>query len=155
MEIFVGQIKELANCQTEAGRILVERVAREHYGIEDTRIELRKKKPHFVASELCFSISHSKDFVAVCFDDNPVGFDIENISLLRNFEGLAERYGLSSSDPREFYKFWCGHEAKYKLGQPAAAVKSFEICDNYMAAVASGCEQELAIKLTFCPIVAD
>jgi hypothetical protein len=135
MEIFIAKLDEHPNSQ-----LFVEKVAREHYGLDDTRIELRKKKPHFVASELCFSISHSKDFVAVCFDNNPVGFDIENISLLRNFEGLAKRYGLTSSDPREFYKFWCGYEAMFKLGTPALSVKSFEIVDNYMAAVASGCE---------------
>ncbi len=143
----MAKVKDLAKTQSKAGRVLLERAAREHYGLTDTRVELHKKKPQFVASDLCFSISHSKDLVAVCFDKNPVGFDIENITLLRNLGGLAKRYGLKTGDPIEFYKFWCGYEAKFKLGQDALFVKSFHISDDYMAAVASMTEIESELKI--------
>jgi hypothetical protein len=147
MEIFVAELN--GRDKTEAGRELAHSVACEIFAADDTHIEIKNKKPFFPNADLHFSISHSHDFVAVCFDSEPVGFDMEYMRE-RDFAGLLKRYEISAGKNAKetFYKFWCEYEAKVKLQSLAKSTRVFEIFDNYMCAVASGREEIGEIKIT-------
>ena len=82
----------------------------------------------------CFvSISHSKDMIAVCKSDKPVGIDIEFISTDRDYHKIAKRfyegkeleYFISSPTAETFYEIWTKKEAFSKIsGQ--GAIEIFE-----------------------------
>lgn len=72
----------------------------------------------------CFvSISHSKDMVAVCKSDKPVGIDIEFMSTDRDYKKIANRFYkgqeleyLGNSPTAEaFYEIWTKKEAFSKI----------------------------------------
>ncbi|MDR1327287.1 MAG: hypothetical protein LBJ74_02640 [Heliobacteriaceae bacterium] len=134
MKIFLSGIESKAE-QSEAGRALTIKTAREIFGLENPEIEVVNKKPRFVNSDLHFSISHSEKLVAVCFDSEPTGFDIEFMKE-RDFEKLAKRYNIPA-EKEAFYRFWTAHEAKIKLQAKPLAIKTFMIQDGYMASIAS------------------
>ncbi len=153
MRVFVADINEVigsvelegkCKVQTEAGRFLTQLVAQKIYNIKDTEIKIKNKKPYFVNSGLNFNIAHSGNWVGVCFDDNPVGFDLEEMRD-RDFEALLKRYKISAADAKPiFYRFWCQYEAKLKLQAPEKSLAIFRIFNGYMAAIAS--DKELDIK---------
>ena len=72
----------------------------------------------------CFvSISHSKDMVAVCKSDKPVGIDIEFMSSNRDYKKIANRFYKgkeleffnSSPTTENFYEIWTKKEAYSKI----------------------------------------
>ncbi|MDR1168574.1 MAG: hypothetical protein LBK53_06790 [Heliobacteriaceae bacterium] len=151
MKIFVAKIKDLADCKHKAGRILTQQAAQNIYGITDTQIRIKNKKPLFVNAGLNFNISHSEDFVGVCFDKEPLGFDMEYMKK-RDFNALLKRYKLPVKDAKTiFYRFWCGYEAKLKLQSPEKTLITFKLFDDYMAALASASEKEITVKAYMFP----
>ena len=54
----------------EAGRYILEYVAKNFYKIENSELEIVNDKPKFKHSNIKFSISHSNNIAAVCFDEN-------------------------------------------------------------------------------------
>lgn len=116
------------------GLFLVKFIAKHFYEINDVEIEIRNKKPFFKNSELFFSISHSKDIVAVAFNSSNVGIDVEIIQNRPNYEAILERYGKMIENPslEDFYKFWTLHEAEIKLGTGVKSVFSSKIENDYM-----------------------
>lgn len=88
--------------------------------------------PQLVSGDVAgFSISHSGRWVACAASaTTAIGLDIERIDLTRDVLALA-RQALSASeadmlcacDPglrhALFYRMWCAHEARIKLGAPA------------------------------------
>lgn len=85
-----------------------------------------------------FSISHSGPWVACAASlEGAVGLDIERIDLRRDALALARqalgpdalaRLRLCEGEERSraFYRMWCLHEARIKLGGPSAADYFFE-----------------------------
>ena len=72
----------------------------------------------------CFvSISHSKDIIAVCKSDKPVGIDVEFMSTDRDYSKIANRfykgkeleYYNSSPTSETFYEIWTKKEAFSKI----------------------------------------
>ena len=63
-------------------------------------------------------LAHSKNFVVLATDDEPVGVDIEKIDHTRPFEMIAKRknFGVCKS-AQDFYKKWTAYEADFKLSQ--------------------------------------
>ena len=81
-------------------------------------------KPYFASRDLCFSISHAKDTVAVALSDTPVGIDIEFIderrdilSLSRRFFAPDEHKALSETGAPldDFFALWTKKEALAKI----------------------------------------
>lgn len=116
------------------GLFLTKFIAKHIYGIKNSDIEIRSKKPFFVSRELFFSISHSKDIILTAFNDNNVGVDIEYMREC-DYMAIMSRYGLAiDGEPsqKDFYKFWTLQEAQIKLGCEYKSSFSRIIEDNYM-----------------------
>lgn len=131
-----------------AGRFIVEYAAKNYFQIKNSEIEIINNKPQFKYSDIKFSISHSNNVAAVCFDKNPVGFDIEFIKQ-RNYISIAERmkFNLNENSLEEFYKCWTKYEAEYKLQIEAKSFYSGIFIPHYAFSVASSEISDINIKL--------
>ena len=122
--------------QSALGRHLVKEVARVFYDIQDTEIIVENNKPKFKNVDLCFNISHSNNIVAVAFDTNPLGLDVEHMKD-RNFKMLLERYNIDSNDKNLFYQFWTQYEASIKIQSEIKQKLCFKLKDDYMLSLFS------------------
>jgi len=124
------------------GLYLAKTVAQKYYGIKDTTIILKNKKPVFKNGEICFSISHSRNLAVVAFSQNNIGADVEYMAQ-RDFKSLLERYDIHIENPTkyDFYKFWTKYESGIKLGTESKSDYSTIIEDNY--ALSCSCETPL------------
>ena len=113
------------------GRYLVKTVAKNFYNSDDDIIINPSGKPEFKKGGIYFSISHSKNLVAACFDEKPCGIDIEFMKK-RNLGKISKYYGQKFETQEDFYKFWTKNEAEYKLGEKAKYSESFKIKDYYL-----------------------
>lgn len=122
-----------------AGRYVLEYCAENIYHIQNPEIELINKKPSFKNSSLQFSISHSGEYAAVCFDKNPVGFDMEQITK-RDYKEIAKRmkFELEEDSLYAFYRCWTEYEAAYKLHGEVKYRFSDNLNENYIFSIASG-----------------
>ena len=143
MDLFYCYINEFETknkyaIQHNAGIKLTKYAAKIFYNIEDTEIEIINNKPRFKYSKKQFNISHSNDIAVVCFDDNPIGIDVEYIKQ-RDINELSKRMGFKLKDKtlEEFYTLWTQYEAKYKLGFDAICIKSQLFLDEFMLSIAS------------------
>lgn len=135
---------EIKKLQHKYSKILLEKVAKEYYGIEDTSVVKINKKPKFVNSNLNFSISHSENIIVIGFDVNEIGIDIEKI-IPRDFAKLALRYKLDKVDEETFYKFWTQYEAKIKLQTVPKRIFTQKFLNDYMLTVAGDFEEKYKI----------
>ena len=97
--------------------------------IDPETIKIRREEcGRWVSENLCFSLSHTRDVVAVAIADKPVGIDVEKISerditaLSRRALTDAEREELERLSPEDrltrFYEIWCKKESFFKtLGE--------------------------------------
>ncbi|MCR5261981.1 MAG: hypothetical protein K6C94_09115 [Candidatus Gastranaerophilales bacterium] len=119
------------------GRYLVKKAAKEFYNLSDTEIILQNNgKPVLKNSNLCFNISHSKNIVSVCFDENPCGLDIEYIKE-RDLNRFSDYYKQNFETLDGFYKFWTFKEAAYKLDADVKDTYSCKFEMQYFLTVAS------------------
>ncbi len=130
-----------------AGLYIIEYASKNFFNILNNEIEIVNKKPRFKYSDMHFSISHSHNIAAVCFDKNDTGFDIEFIKN-RNWQKISERmnFNLQKNSIEEFYKCWTRYEAEFKLQKKAKNTLTL-IKGNYAISIAS--ENELEIKPEF------
>ena len=92
-----------------------------------------------LADNCYVSISHSKEMVAVCKSDKPVGIDVEFMSIDRDYKKIANRfykgkeleYFNTSPTAETFYEIWTKKEAYSKIdGQGVNEImKGFDIFD--------------------------
>lgn len=92
-----------------------------------------------VADNCFVSISHSKNMVAVCTSENPVGIDIEKIDYDRDIKKIANRFyhgkelELFNENPTYelFFEIWTKKEAYSKIsGEGVGEVfKGFDVYD--------------------------
>ncbi len=76
-----------------------------------------------LADNCYVSISHSKEMVAVCRSDKPVGIDVEFMSIDRDYKKIANRfykgkeleYFNASPTAETFYDIWTKKEAYSKI----------------------------------------
>jgi len=103
--------------------LLVDKILKEVYGINDTQIVFENDKPTLLSGEKHFSISHSGELIALAFSDYNCGVDIEKTTL-REFTKIAERMKFEANTLGEFYQEWTQYEAIYKLGEDS-------VCGSY------------------------
>ena len=125
------------------GRFLTKFVAKNFYNLENTDILICNKKPVFLNSKLYFSISHSKNIVAVAFDNNDVGLDFEFLKP-RNLEKFCRRMNKKFQNEIEFYQYWTSFEAQYKSKPQFLTSFKFE---DYIASVSSFSKIDKSLKL--------
>lgn len=128
------------------GRYLIKNAAKKFYNL-DSEITVNKNgKPQFKNNEIYFSLSHSKNIVAACFNKNPCGIDIEFIKS-RDLKEISDYYGQKFDTLDDFYEFWTINEAEYKLGEKAIYKYSCKI-NNYYLSVASKQKMDKNIIIT-------
>lgn len=115
--------------------LMVDRILREVYKIEDREIVFDGKKPVMKSGAKHFSISHSGEFIALAFSDSNCGIDIEQIKP-REFEKISQRMGFQAATLGEFYDCWTRYEAGYKLSVPSQKTKTFKL-EGYSLSAAS------------------
>ena len=135
--------------QHKASRYLLEYIAKNIYNIENTEIETINKKPKFKYSNIEFSISHCENIVCVCFDNNPVGFDIEKI-IQRDYKKISQRMHLELKEDtlNEFYRCWTIYEAGIKLQKPITKSFSSIFLDKYFISAVSNETADINLKIT-------
>lgn len=116
-----------------------------------------------VSTKYNFSISHSKEIVAIALSDANIGIDIEKINTAKNINKLSSTI-LHTEEiiPRnynEFYKLWTKKEAIFKLygekifipkniNTKKEKTKTFFI-EDYCLSVATNAECEIKINKLF------
>ena len=135
-ENFEGET--LKQKQHNAGRYIVEYVAKNILNLENTEIIIENKKPKFKYSDINFSISHSDCWAVVVFSNNEIGIDIEKIQE-RDYKAISRRmkFELKEDSLQDFYRCWTIFEAEYKLQQKAKYVETIDFKDEYKISVAS------------------
>ena len=139
MKIFYIELKntselkrvEKRKLQSQLGRHLAKQIAEVFYNVQNTEIILQNEKPKFKNSSLCFNISHSENLVAIAFDDEPLGLDVEYMKD-RDFKSLLERYNIVSNSKDLFYQFWTEYEAEYKIQAEIKQKICFKLLPDYM-----------------------
>ena len=124
--------------------LMLDRILREVYFIQDREIVFENKKPKLKNGKKQFSISHSKDFIVIVFSDSNCGVDIE-INKQRDFRKIAEKMGFSAKTIDEFYHQWTKYEAEYKLGTKTASQKTFQYENYTITAVSENPDEEYEI----------
>lgn len=126
------------------GRVLLRLALSSLRGVarEDLQLVERPGLAPLLASDpaVRFSISHSGGWVACAVGtDTALGLDIERVDLTRDVLTLAE-HALDASEiltlkthapearHAAFYRMWCAHEARFKLGGPSVVEYPLESC---------------------------
>ena len=126
--------------------LMVDRILREFYHIEDREIVYDGKKPIMKTGAKHFSISHSGEYIALAFSDYNCGIDIEKIKD-RDFENISERMGFQANTLDDFYYEWTGFEAEYKLRDMPKSSKSFNINNYIITAVSTNQYEQYDVYL--------
>ena len=94
------------------------------------------------------SIAHRDNLVIVAISNSPVGIDIENTSINRDFMGESELLKLpKTNDAKTFYKNFVQYESELKFGENATeANKYFYEIDNYLIGI---CTMESSADILF------
>ena len=85
------------------------------------------------------SIAHKDNWVVVAVSKTPVGIDIENTDIKRDFAGDSELLKLpKTNDKQTFYKNFVQYEAEFKFGKISDQTHMyFYTKDNYLIGVCS------------------
>lgn len=126
--------------------LMVDRILRDFYKIEDREIIFNKNKPYLKNKKKFFSISHSNDYVALCFSDNDCGIDIEKIKE-RDYKEIAKKMNFECYNLADFYNEWTRYEAEYKLGQKSKQFKQLMYEDYIITASTSNETEEFEVYI--------
>ena len=110
------------------------------------KIEFKNKKPYLKNRRKYFSISHSNEYIALCFSDFDCGVDVERIKE-RDYKSIAERMHFDSNSLEEFYFDWTKYEAVYKLGCEFKSYKNFQFEDYVVTTVSANSDEEFQIYI--------
>ena len=124
--------------------LMLDRILREFYQIEDREIAFEGTKPYLKSNQKYFSFTHSADFVALVFSDKPCGVDIEK-KKDRDYKAIAKRMKFEANSEEEFYREWTKYEAEYKLGSKSECSKTFILGDYFLTVVSSNCDENFEL----------
>ena len=111
----------------------------------------------FSTSEKFTSIAHKDNIVLVAVSHTPVGIDIENASIMRDFEHLGTAMNFTPTpDADMFYKKFTATEALYKLGpQKTSIFLSWHTLKNFIICIASTYEFKISRLIPFDNVNSD
>jgi 4'-phosphopantetheinyl transferase len=106
---------ERVKTQSVAGYSLLYKIAKEKFNITLKPQEMKRENNSKPKCDFFnFSISHSKDLVAVALSKKEIGIDIEFEKKDRNFDLIKEKNFNLEEKPQNFYKVWTKKEAIFK-----------------------------------------
>ena len=142
--------KELKNKEKEKEHcfayLMLDRILKEVYKIQNREVEFVNKKPYLKTRELFFSISHSKEYLVLCFSKSECGIDIEKITQ-RDFLSISKRMNFSSKTLEEFYCDWTKYEAEYKLGSTSKNIMQTKFKSYMITAVSEDSKETFEIYI--------
>jgi len=141
---------ELKNIQHNVSEDFSKKILIDVYK-NNSEIIRKNSKPFVKDNSLFLSISHSNSFVAIAFDKNEIGIDIE-MKKPRNYNEILKYFGINNNeniDQNEFFKIWTTYEAEYKSGIQES-ILSFEY-KNYICTVSSKSNETPKIYETEIP----
>ncbi len=124
--------------------LMIDRVLREFYQIEDREISFEGTKPYLKSNKKYFSLTHSGNFIALAFSDTPCGIDIEK-KKERDYQAIAKRMNFNAETEDDFYTKWTTYEAEYKLGTKSNSSKTYILEDYFLTAVSSGISENFEL----------
>ena len=128
--------------------LMVDRILREVYMIEDREIIFDNNKPLLKNGGKHFSISHSSEYIALGFSDYNCGIDIEvGVNSHRDWKAISERMRFGSQSEEEFYKDWTEYEANYKLRGKFKSVYHYQIDNYFLTAVSENPDEKFELYL--------
>ena len=128
--------------------LMVDRILKEVYKIEDREIIFDDKKPVLKSGKKFFSISHSGEYIVLGFSDFNCGIDIENVvNRKKDWQTIAERMGFKSQSQEDFFKDWTEYEAVYKLRDKYKSVYQTKLGSYFLTAVSKNSEESFDIYL--------
>ncbi len=130
-----GLKSEKRRLDRAASRFIINFACKNFYKTEAGEIITVNNKPLIKDSPLHFSVSHSNDIVAVLFDKDEVGFDIEIIKK-RNIQSFSNYFKREFGSLNDFYEFWTKYEASIKLGTKVNKDLTFKF-EDYMLSIAA------------------
>lgn len=99
------------------GHGLIRLVCGENAGTDETG------KP--IVSHGFISLAHRGNFVVFAVGENPIGVDVEDVRIKRDYEAVARRLGWGHvpKTALDFYRQFTAWEADYKLGQSSGEIQ--------------------------------
>ena len=147
MKIYIADIDNISKDSQKIAKYLSELGPDEIARYKSINREIRKLQflighaiLHNVSTQKKFtSITHKDNLVLVAISDTPIGIDIENTSVVRDFKNFGEIMGIQpTSNGDEFYKNFTRTEALYKIGpQKSPIFLSWYKIDSFMVCIAS------------------
>ena len=145
------QKKEISNEKTRKihcfSYLMTDRILREIYKIEDREIVFKDGKPVLKNGGKHFSISHTKEYIALGFSDYNCGIDIEGVNSNRDWKSIAQRMGFKSESEEEFYKDWTTYEALYKLNGTSDNIYHTKIENYFLTAVSENPDEKFELHI--------
>ena len=126
--------------------LMLDRILKEVYKISDRTIEFINKKPTLKNKSKFFSMSHSRNFIALAFSDSDCGIDIEQIKN-RPYKKIAGRMKFDCKSLEEFYYAWTKYEAEYKLNNTTKSIKQFQYENYAITAVSNNIQENFEILI--------
>ena len=143
---FKGDSNKIKNnkLQKEVTEFFVDYILKFFFNSEGLLKKDRSNKPYIENSPLKISISHSKNLIALLFDEFDCGVDVEFIKT-RNHKKILEYFDMDNTlSEEEFYQWWTVYEAEYK-SQIKGKILSFKY-KNYICSISSKNEKIENIK---------
>ena len=142
MDIYISNLTDICNKTDLLKKLTPDQLARYHCFTRDRRAD-QFLCAHSIANDLAgrfqyISISHKDNWVIVAGANVPVGVDIENTAIKRNFTALGAFLGAGgTSVADEFYRAFTAAEARYKMQPAIPTVTRFYKLGDYMICLAT------------------
>ena len=143
LQMIQRYIEEKDRTKRVLARSFLFKYAQEKYDLEDFSFEyVNNQKPRFKNSELNFSISYSKDVIAIAFSQKPaIGLDIEYIDpsivskqvameFMDDTQLLTFSRLTSQEKNRYFYEIWTSKESFLKATGSGLLVNPKTVVNN-------------------------
>lgn len=106
--------------QLKPSEIFTQEILRRFYGISDPILcKNEHGKPFLQNHELHFSLSHSRDKIALAVGDFPIGLDIEAVRPIKKYDAILRRLSPDERaeihNEQDFFRNWTAKESYVKL----------------------------------------
>ncbi len=133
--------------QKKYSKFFVQYILKNFFNINDSLKKEEDGKPYLEKNSFKISISHSEDLIAILFDKNDCGVDIEKIKQ-RNYEKILSRFNIQKKlSLKEFYQWWTIFEAEFKSKIKQETI-NFEY-KNFICGISSFDKSLVAFEINF------